>query len=63
MDGAVVLETPSRVRSERHTSDGAAERRGTWVVRWRTVWRAIGLIADAVAIKIKQELVERSVSA
>jgi hypothetical protein len=64
VNGAVVLETPSRISSERHTSRAAAaECHRTRVVGWRTVWRAIGLIVDAVAIKIQQELVERSVSA
>ena len=62
VDGAVVLETPSRVSSERQTSR-AAECHRTRVVSERTVWRAIGLVADAVAIKIQQELVGRSVSA
>ena len=64
MNGAVVLETPSGVRSERHTSRAAAaECHRTRVVSERTVWRAIGLVADAVAIKIQQELVGHSVSA
>ena len=64
VDGAVVLETPSRVSSERHTSRAAAaECHRTRVVSGRTVWRAIGLVADAVSIKIQQELVGHSVSA
>ena len=64
MDGAVVLETPSRVSGERQTSRAAAaECHRTRVVSERTVWRAIGLVADAVAIKIQQELVGHSVSA
>jgi len=64
VDGAVILESPSRISSERHTRRAAAaECHRTRVVSGRTVWRAIGLVADAVAIKIKQELMGRSISA